>query len=99
VDELFYSCYEVTRHGLVLKDTVLIIIRKAEVIPEVWLNPSLSLNDVQSMINSALERQTKINDELMRRLIEEWDQKNLLILRLILILLLALLISLKPIHK
>jgi hypothetical protein len=99
VDELFYSCYEVTRLGLVLKDTILIIIRKAEVIPEVWLNPSLSLNDVQSMINSALERQTKINDELMRRLIEEWDQKNLLILRLILILLLALLISLKPIHK
>jgi hypothetical protein len=29
------------------------------------------------MINSALERQAKRSDELMRRLIEEWDGKKL----------------------
>jgi hypothetical protein len=46
LDELFYSRYEVTWQGLVLKDTMSIIIRKAKVIPKVWPNPSLSLNDV-----------------------------------------------------
>jgi hypothetical protein len=29
------------------------------------------------MINSTLERQAKSSDELMRRLIEEWDGKKL----------------------
>jgi hypothetical protein len=96
--ELFYSRYEVMWQGAVLKDTTPIIICKAKVTPEVRLKPSLSLDDVQSMINSALERQAKSNDELVCRLIEEWDGKNLLILMLIL-LLLALLILLKPIHK
>jgi hypothetical protein len=43
--ELFYSCYEVTRQGLILKDTASIIIRKAEVTPEVRPNQSLSLDD------------------------------------------------------
>jgi hypothetical protein len=77
VDELFYSCYEVTRQGLVLKDTSSIIIHKAEVTPEVRSNPLLSLDDVQSMINSALERQTKSSNKLVRRLIDERDRKKL----------------------
>jgi hypothetical protein len=55
---------------------VLIIIRKAKVTPEVPPNPSLSLNDVQSIINSALERQVKSSNELMCRLIEERDGEN-----------------------
>jgi hypothetical protein len=45
--------------------------------PEVWSNPSPSLNDVQNMINSALERQAKITDELLCRLIEERGRKKL----------------------
>jgi hypothetical protein len=77
VDELFYLRYEVTRQGLILKDVASIIIRKAEVTPKVRPNPLLSLNNVQSMINSVLERQAKNNDELMRRLIKEWDGKKL----------------------
>jgi hypothetical protein len=51
------------------------------------------------MINSVLERQAKSSDELVRRLIEELDGKNLLILMSTLLLLLALLTLLKPIHK
>jgi hypothetical protein len=70
LDELFYSCYEVTRQGRVLTHAALIIIRKAEVTPEVRHNPPLSLNDIQSMINSMLERQAKSSDELVCRLIE-----------------------------
>jgi hypothetical protein len=66
----------VTRHGTVLKDTTLIIFNKPKVIPEVWPNPSPSRNDIQVMINSALERQTKSMDELLRRLIEERDGKK-----------------------
>jgi hypothetical protein len=53
LEGLFNSRYEVTRQGLILKDVVLIIIRKAEVTPQVWPNPSLFLNDGQSMINFA----------------------------------------------
>jgi hypothetical protein len=59
-----------------LKDTTPIIIYKAEVTPEVWPNPSLSLDDVQSMINSVSDRQARSNDEFMRRLIEERDGKK-----------------------
>jgi hypothetical protein len=77
--ELFLSHYEMMQQGPILKDTMPIIIRKAEVTPEVWTNPSLSLNDVQSMINSALERQARSTDELMCRLIEEQDGKRLAI--------------------
>jgi hypothetical protein len=95
--ELFLSRCEVTRHGTVLRDTTRIIFHKDGVIPEVWPDPSLSRNDTQSMINSMLERQAKSTDELLRRLIEEQDGKNLITLMLIL-LLLALLILLKPIH-
>jgi hypothetical protein len=94
LEELFLTCCEVTRQGTVLKDTTPIVFTK----PEVWPNPSPSLNDVQNMINSALERQAKSTDELLRMLIEEWDGKKLVILMLILILPLALLILLKPIH-
>jgi hypothetical protein len=54
-----------------------IIFNKPEVIPEVRSNPSLSHNDVQLMINSALERQPKSTDELLHRLIEERDEKKL----------------------
>jgi hypothetical protein len=71
VDGLFFLCDEVTWKVLVQKDEAPIVIRKAEVTPEVWSNPSPSLNDVQSIINSALKRQAKSRDELMRRLIEE----------------------------
>jgi hypothetical protein len=77
LDELFYSRYEVTQQGVILKDTVPIIIHKAEVAPEVRTNPSLSLDDVQSMINFALERQAKSNDGLVCMLIEVRDGKKL----------------------
>jgi hypothetical protein len=70
-DKLFYSRYEVTRLGAVLMDASLITIRKAEVTPEVRPKPPLSLDDVQSIINSVLERQAKVTDELLCRLIEK----------------------------
>jgi hypothetical protein len=94
--ELFLSRCEVTRQGTILKDTTPSIFHKTEVIPEVWPDPLPSHNDIQSMINYALERQAKSTDELLRRLIEERDEKNLM---LILLLLLALLVLFKPIHK
>jgi hypothetical protein len=50
------------------------------------------------MINSALERQAKSTDELLRRLIEEPNKKNLMLVMLILLLLLAQLVLLKLIH-
>jgi hypothetical protein len=53
-----------------------IVFTKPEVIPEVRPNPSPSLNDVKNMINSALERQAKSTDKLLRRLIEERDGKK-----------------------
>jgi hypothetical protein len=68
-EELFLSRGKVTREGTVLWDTTLIIFNK----PEVWPDPSPSHNDVQSMINSVLERQAKSTDELLHRLIEERD--------------------------
>jgi hypothetical protein len=77
LEELFLSCCEVTRHGTVLKDTTLIVFNKPEAIPEVQPNPSFSRNDIQFMIDSALERQAKSTDELLRRLIEERDGKKL----------------------
>jgi hypothetical protein len=77
LEELFLSRYEITRQGPILKDTTPIVIRKAEVTPEVWHNSLPSLNDVQSMINSMLERQVKSTDELLCRLIEEWDGEKL----------------------
>jgi hypothetical protein len=76
IEELFLSRCEVTQQGAILKDTMPIIIRKADVTSEVWPNPSPSLNDIQSMINSALERQEKNTDELLCRLIEERDEKH-----------------------
>jgi hypothetical protein len=98
LEELFFSRCEVTRQGTILKDTTPIIFIKHEVIPEVRPNTSASLNDVQNMINSALEMQVKNTDELLRRLIEERDEKNIVMLMLILLLPLTLLILLKPIH-
>jgi hypothetical protein len=56
LEEIFLSRYEMTRQGPILKDTTSIVIRKAEITPEVQPNPPLFLNDVQSMINSVLER-------------------------------------------
>jgi hypothetical protein len=76
-EELFLSRYEVTRQGTILKDTTPIIFNKSEAILEVQPNPSPSLNDVQVMINSALERQAKSIDELLCRLIEERNGKKL----------------------
>jgi hypothetical protein len=73
LEELFLSCCEVTRQGTVLKDTTPIVFAKPEVRP----NPSPPLNDVQNMINSALERQARSTNELLRRLIEERDGKKL----------------------
>jgi hypothetical protein len=73
LEELFLSRCEVTRQGTVLQDTTLIVFTKPKVIPEVRPNPSPSLNDVQNMINSALERQAKSTDELLRRMIEQRD--------------------------
>jgi hypothetical protein len=77
LEELFLSRCEVTRQGTVLRDTTSIVFMKPEVIPEIRPDPSPSCNDIQSMINSALERQAKSTDELLRRLIEEWDGKKL----------------------
>jgi hypothetical protein len=65
LEELFYSCYEMMRQRATLKDIVLIIIHKVEVTPEVWPNPTLSLNEVQSIINSVLERQAKSTGVIM----------------------------------
>jgi hypothetical protein len=50
------------------------------------------------MINSVLERQAKSTDELLHRLIEERDGKNLMLLVLILLLLGMLLVLLNIIH-
>jgi hypothetical protein len=77
LEELFLSRCEVMRQGTVLKDTTSIIIRKAEVTPEVRPKSSPSLNDVQSIINSTLERQAKSTNELLCRLIEERARKKL----------------------
>jgi hypothetical protein len=77
LEEHFLSRCEVMRHRTFLKDTTPIIFNKPEVIPEVWPNPSPSRNDIQVMINSTLERQAKSTNELLRRLIEEWDGKKL----------------------
>jgi hypothetical protein len=76
LEELFLSCCEVTRQGIILWDTTTIVFNKPEVIPEVRPDPSPSRNDIQAMINSALERQAKSTDELFRRLIEERDEKK-----------------------
>jgi hypothetical protein len=67
LEELFLSRCEVTRQGTVLKDTTPIVFPNLEVIPEVRPNSLPSLNDVQNMINSALKRQAKSTDELLRR--------------------------------
>jgi hypothetical protein len=56
LEDLSLSRYEVMRHGTILKNTTPIVFNKPEVIPEVWPDPSPSRNDIQSMINSALER-------------------------------------------
>jgi hypothetical protein len=77
LEELFLSHCEVMQHETVLKDTTSIIFNKPEVIPEVRPDPSPPRNDIQVMINSALERQAKSMDELLRRLIEERDGKKL----------------------
>jgi hypothetical protein len=75
VDEIFLSRYEVTWQVLIQKDATQINICKSEITPEVRSNPSLSLDDVQVMINSALQRQAKSSNELMHRLMEERDGK------------------------
>jgi hypothetical protein len=75
--ELFLSRGEVTRQWTALRDTTLIIFNKTEVTLEVQPDPSPSRNDIQSIINSVLERQAKSTDELLRRLIEERDGKKL----------------------
>jgi hypothetical protein len=77
LEELFLSRCEVMRQGTILKDTTPIIFTKPEVMPEVRPNPPPSLNDVQNMINSVLERQAKSTDELLHRLTEERDGKKL----------------------
>jgi hypothetical protein len=76
----------------------MIVFNKHEVIPEVRPDLLPSINDIQVMINFALDRQAKSTDEQMHRLIEERDGKNLMLLVLILLLLLPLLVSLKPIY-
>jgi hypothetical protein len=77
LEELFLSCCEVMRQGTVLKDTMSIIFTMAKVIPKVWPNPLPSLNDIQNMINYAIERKAKSTNELSRRLIEERDGKKI----------------------
>jgi hypothetical protein len=77
LEELFLSCCEVMWQWTVLRDTTLSIFRKPEVIPELRPDPSPSRNDIQSMINSALEKQAKSTNELLHRLIEERHGKKL----------------------
>jgi hypothetical protein len=77
LEVLFLSRCEVTRHGTVLKHNTLIVCHKPKVIPEVQPDPSPSHNDIQFMINFALEWQAKSTDELLHRLIEERDRKKL----------------------
>jgi hypothetical protein len=67
LEELFLSRCEVTRQGIVLNDTMPIVFTKPEVTLEVLPNPSFSLNDIQNMINSILERQAKSTDGLLHR--------------------------------
>jgi hypothetical protein len=67
----------VTRHGLVKRDKSSITIYMTKVTPRVKSNPLLSLDDVQVIINSALERQAKSSNEMMCRLIEKRDVKQL----------------------
>jgi hypothetical protein len=55
-DVLFLWRCEVTRQGTVLRDITSIVFNKTEVTPEVRPDPLPSRNDIQSMINSALER-------------------------------------------
>jgi hypothetical protein len=98
IEELFLSRCEVTHRGTVVKHTTAPVFNKPEVIPKVRPNSSPSLNDVQVMINFALERQAKSTNELLCRLMEEQDGKNIMILMLILLLRLALLVLLKSIH-
>jgi hypothetical protein len=97
---LFLSCGEVTWQGTILLDTTQIVFNKPEVIPELRLDPSPSRIDILFMIDSVLERQVKSTNELMCRLIEEQDGtgKNLVLPVLILLLQLAQLVLLKPIH-
>jgi hypothetical protein len=64
------------RQGIVLRDTTPIVFNKPEVIPEVRPDTSPTRNDIQGMINYVLERQAKSTNELLRRLIEEWDGKK-----------------------
>jgi hypothetical protein len=64
------------RQGIVLRDTTPIVFNKPEIIPEVRPDPSPTRNDIQGMINYVLERQSKSTNELLHRLIEEWDGKK-----------------------
>jgi hypothetical protein len=67
VDKVFLSCYEITRHGLIESDATPITIYKSEV----KNNLSISLDDIQIMINYVLEKQGKSSNEMIHRLIEE----------------------------
>jgi hypothetical protein len=71
LEELFLSRCEVTRQGTILRDTTPIVFNKPQVISKVRPDPSPSRNDIQSMINSVLEKHAKSTDELLCRLIEE----------------------------
>jgi hypothetical protein len=71
LSEIFLSCCEVTWQGTVLQDTTPIVFNKPKVIPEVRPDPLASCNDIQFMIDSALERQAKSTNELLCKLIEE----------------------------
>jgi hypothetical protein len=57
LEELVLSHCEVTCQGTILWDNTPIVFNKPEVTSEVWPEPSPSRKDIQSMINSALERQ------------------------------------------
>jgi hypothetical protein len=83
LQKLFLSRCEVTWQETILRDTTPIVFNTSKVIPEVWPDPSPSLNDFQSMINFALERLAKSTDELLHRLIEERDRKNTYAIRFI----------------
>jgi hypothetical protein len=75
--ELFLSCCEVMWQGTIVRDTTPFVFNKPEVIPQVRADPSPARNDIQSMIDSTLERQAKSTYELLRRLVEERGGKKL----------------------
>ena len=75
VQDDYLSRYEVTRQGIVQKESESFVVYTSKVTPEVT-SSTPSLESVQSMIDAALDRQARVSSELMPRLLEERDSKR-----------------------